>query len=59
MRWRNLTRKEIWHDIMHWNEPESEWVFIQKLIAFPLLFIFFLFAWWGDVGEEEEKIKEV
>ncbi|PJB20967.1 MAG: hypothetical protein CO114_07840, partial [Euryarchaeota archaeon CG_4_9_14_3_um_filter_38_12] len=47
--WRTLTVQEIWNDVFRF--PEDATVFL-KVFAFPLLFVFFLFAWWGGVGEE-------
>jgi len=47
--WKTLTMQEIWNDVFRF--PEDATVFL-KLFAFPLLFAFFLFAWWGGVGEE-------
>jgi len=47
--WKTLTMREIWNDVFRF--PEDATVFL-KLFAFPLLFAFFLFAWWGSVSEK-------
>ena len=47
--WRTLTVREIWNDVFRF--PEDTTVFL-KVFAFPLLFAFFLLAWWGGIGEE-------
>lgn len=50
MNYRRLSTREIWQDVFNFQKETTT---LHKLFASPLLFVFFIFAWLGGMGEEE------